>query len=238
MSQLEAGLARLKPFYETSVKPVLEGAKPFYEQKVKPALAKAKPFYDAQLKPLITKGEVPFYQTSVKPALDAAVARYVAWVGTPGDPKRVGIAIAAVIFLVAFLGSVVTRASVDTWYNDLNHPFFTPPNAAFGPAWSVMFILMGVAAWRVWRALGWPAAKAPFTLWGIQLGLNVLWSVLFFGFQSMGLALVESFIFVAVAALAARAFLAVDKTAGYLMIPVAIWTVFASLLNLGMIVVN
>jgi translocator protein len=123
-------------------------------------------------------------------------------------------------FGAAALGGRFTARSVDTWYRTLRKPRPTPPDWAFGPVWTALYALMAVAAWLVQRASEQgPAARHRARLalgaWGLQLGLNVLWSAVFFGARRIGAGLVViASLWVAVAAgtaLAAR----VTPTAGW-----------------------
>lgn len=168
-------------------------------------------------------------------ALNGIVDRTRAFLGTPPNPWKVLGVYFFVTFAVASLGGLVTRPSVQAWYDSLSKPFFVPPNWAFAPAWSIMFVLMAVAAWMVWRAVGWEDSRKAMILWASQLGLNFLWSLLFFGFKAIGLALVESFLFLGVVYWTYVEFKKADKTAGNLMLPVVIWVAYATLLNAGVL---
>lgn len=142
----------------------------------------------------------------------------------------------AASFGAAAFGSYFTNQSVDTWYPTLEKPSWRPPNAAFGPVWTVLYTLMGIAAWLVWRAddraAPNPAArKQALFAWGFQLVLNGLWSAVFFGARSPagGLAVIAGLVpaIAATAALSGR----VSKTAGLLLVPYLAWTTFAAALN-------
>lgn len=131
------------------------------------------------------------------------------------------------------IGSVFTVPSIPTWYAALEKPFLNPPNWIFGPVWTTLFALMGIAAFLVWRkGLGKQQAKAALLLFGIQLLLNVLWSVLFFGWHMPSLAFID------IAALwimilgTIILFSRVSRPAAYLLLPYLAWVTFASYLNL------
>ncbi|MDQ3651178.1 MAG: tryptophan-rich sensory protein, partial [Acidobacteriota bacterium] len=96
-----------------------------------------------------------------------------------------GLVVSIVIcFGVAALGSLATDPNIDGWYAALRKPSWNPPNWIFGPVWSMLYLLMAVAAWLVWRRRGFAGASLlPLALFGIQLVLNGLWSVLFFGWH-------------------------------------------------------
>jgi tryptophan-rich sensory protein len=117
------------------------------------------------------------------------------------------------------------------WYQALAKPSWNPPAWVFGPVWSTLYLLMGVAAWRVWRGAH-AERVAALQLWWIQLALNALWSPLFFGLQRLDLALLEIVaLFAAIVATLVR-FDRIDRLAGALLAPYAAWVAFAAFLNL------
>ena len=133
---------------------------------------------------------------------------------------------------IGFLSSFATQSSIDTWYATLNKPFFNPPNWVFAPVWTVLYILMGIAAGIVW-------SKGFYHKWVqtalyhfiFQLLLNGLWSLVFFGYKSPGLALLVIITLVILLLLTIKWFKVVNKTAAYLLFPYLIWVLFASVLN-------
>jgi len=134
----------------------------------------------------------------------------------------------ALSFLAAVLGGWATARSVGAWYPTLVKPAWNPPAWLFGPVWSVLYLMMGIAAWRVWEKAGWGGALALFCA---QLALNALWSVCFFGLRNPLAGLVEiAFLWLTVAATLA-VFMRVDRLAGALFIPYLLWVSFATLLN-------
>lgn len=134
-------------------------------------------------------------------------------------------------FGAAAVGSAWTSSSVDTWYAQLHKPALNPPNWVFGPVWSVLYLLMAASAWLVWRNAGWRGAGYALALFFVQLGLNVVWSGLFFGLRLPGAALVEIFFLWAAIIATAVAFLPFSRTAFWFMMPYAAWVSFASFLN-------
>jgi len=142
----------------------------------------------------------------------------------------------AASFSAAAFGSYFTSESVETWYPTLEKPSWRPPNAAFGPVWTVLYTLMAVSAWLVWKRET-PAEATPtqrrsaLAAWGVQLVLNAAWSAAFFGARSPGAGLAVISLLVpsiaAAAALAGR----VSKPAGLLLLPYLAWTSFAAALN-------
>lgn len=142
-----------------------------------------------------------------------------------------------IVFAAAAVGSVFTAPAITGWYAALNKPSFSPPNWLFGPAWTVLYILMAYSIYLVWAAGG-PKAKTAMKVFGLQLILNSLWSILFFGLKSPGLALAEIIVLWVMILLTILKFLKVSKTAGYLLLPYLAWVSFASLLNLAVFKLN
>ena len=140
--------------------------------------------------------------------------------------------LAGFIILCLAVGGVsgfVTVQSVQEWYPTLNKPFFNPPSWIFGPVWTLLYIMMAVAAWRVW--LEGSVAKPALNLFFIQLVLNFFWTIIFFGMKNIGLALVEIIALWIMIALTLRAFMKIAKPAGWMMAPYLAWVSFATLLN-------
>lgn len=137
------------------------------------------------------------------------------------------------MWIVASLaaGWVGSRFMPGGWYAALVKPAWTPPSAVFGPVWTVLYVLMGVAAWLVWREAGFSGAPAPLAMFVVQLGLNALWSYLFFGAHAPLIAFVEIVVLWTVILLTLVGFWRVTPTAGALMLPYLAWVGFASALN-------
>jgi len=147
--------------------------------------------------------------------------------------------IAGLVLFVAFclgiaaLGAAVTATSVKTWYANLAKPSFNPPDAVFGPVWTVLYILMGIAAWRVWRIADRDTARGPLTLFALQLALNLGWSVVFFGLQKIGAAVATIVVLWVAILVTMLAFRTVDRVAALLMAPYLAWVTFATVLNIA-----
>ena len=138
----------------------------------------------------------------------------------------------ALCFTAALLGSALTANSVKTWYAGLHKPQLNPPGWIFGPVWSVLYLLMAISAWLVWREAGMSGARPAFALFFLQLALNVLWSGIFFGLQRPGAALAEIVVLeIAIIATAVQ-FSFFSQTAFWLMVPYIVWVGFATFLNL------
>lgn len=119
------------------------------------------------------------------------------------------------------------------WYDSLDRPSWTPPNWLFGPVWTTLYIVMGVAAWRVWRKREAAEAGLALGLFLTQLVLNALWSWLFFGLQSPGLAAVDIVAMLVTIVATSVLFWRIDRTAGILMIPYIAWVGYATALNIS-----
>lgn len=138
----------------------------------------------------------------------------------------------AVPLIVGAVGGVATARSLPDWYAGLNKPSWNPPNWVFGPVWTILYILMGIALWRILR-LGWSAPGVSLAVWafGLQLALNLAWSLVFFGLRAPGLALIEIIILLAVLVFTLWRFLGLDAVAGWLLVPYVLWSTFATVLN-------
>jgi translocator protein len=141
------------------------------------------------------------------------------------------IGLIAVCFAAAGIGATATSSSVGTWYQTLAKPSWNPPSWIFGPVWTVLYLLMAIAAWLVWLKAGWDNARAAITWFALQLVLNVLWSFLFFGLHLPGWAFVEIIFLWAAILITTVLFCRQSVTAAALLIPYLAWTAFAAVLN-------
>jgi tryptophan-rich sensory protein len=132
-------------------------------------------------------------------------------------------------FAAAWAGS---RFPPGAWYAGLVKPALTPPSWVFGPVWTLLYILMGVAAWMVWQRRGRAGVPLALTLFLLQLGLNVLWSFLFFGLQQPGLALLDIIALWLAILASLLAFRRLHRPAAGLLVPYLLWVSFAIYLNL------
>jgi len=141
--------------------------------------------------------------------------------------------------LVGFIGSILTRPAIPTWYASLIKPSFTPPNWVFGPVWIILYFLMGIAASLVWqKGLEQKQVWNALILFGVQLVLNALWSFVFFGLRSPLAGVIEIFILAVAIIFTIQSFFRISKAAGILLIPYFLWVAFASGLNLSIYVLN
>ncbi len=139
----------------------------------------------------------------------------------------------AICIGVGFVAGIATQESVVTWFPTLEKPWFNPPNEIFAPVWTLLYILMGVAAGLVWDRIddGRERVKKALLFFWIQLALNALWSVLFFYFQNPLLALIEIVLLWLMIYETFIKFKDIDKIAGWLFIPYIAWVSFATVLN-------
>jgi tryptophan-rich sensory protein len=135
-------------------------------------------------------------------------------------------------FAAGYVGSIFTGKSVGGWYASLSKPSWTPPNAVFGPVWSALYLLMGIAAWLVWRSSA-PGTALALSLFGVQLLLNVAWSALFFGLRLPAAGFAEICVLWLAIGATALAFSRVSVLAACLMLPYEAWVTFAAALNLA-----
>lgn len=139
------------------------------------------------------------------------------------------VASVAVPVAVGAIVAVATRKEVkDEWYNSLQKPEWTPPKYLFGPVWTVLYVMMGIAFWRVYTAGLRTDALALFT---VQLVLNAAWSILFFNAQSLTWALVDVTALLSTLVATTLTFYKIDHAAGYLMMPYLVWVAYATALT-------
>ena len=137
-----------------------------------------------------------------------------------------------ICFLVAWTGALVSPGIAPSdWYDALNKPAWNPPDWVFGPVWTALYTMMGVAAWLVWDKFGFLAARAALAVFLIQLVLNGLWSRIFFGMQEPGWAFLQIILLLAAIIITAILFFRKRTMAGWLMVPYMIWVGYASTLN-------
>lgn len=137
----------------------------------------------------------------------------------------------AACFAVSAIGGVVTATSVGSWYQELEKPAFNPPDWVFAPVWTTLYILMAIAGWRVWRCAHSAARTTALIVFAGQLSLNLAWSILFFGLQSIGGALLEIILLLAAIVVTIALFWRIDRPAAVLLLPYLLWVSYAALLN-------
>jgi len=137
------------------------------------------------------------------------------------------------------IGSLFTISAINTWYATLTKPVFNPPAWIFGPVWTTLYFLMGVAAFLIWReGLGRKEVKIALSVFSIQLILNALWSIIFFGLHSLAWAFVDIVALWVSIIYTITVFYNISRLATYLLIPYFLWVSFASYLNYAIWILN
>lgn len=152
----------------------------------------------------------------------------------------VGISFSVVLCLsIGGLSGFITQAAIPTWYAGLEKPFFTPPNWLFAPVWTTLYCLMGIGAGWVWsKGSHHRWVKTALYHFGAQLIVNGLWSIVFFGLKSPGIALLVITLLLYLILKTIYWFKIVHKPSAYLLYPYVVWVSFASFLNLGIYYLN
>jgi translocator protein len=147
------------------------------------------------------------------------------------NPLAVLVLFIAVCFAVAGSGSVFTTGSVREWYPMLRSPSWTPPSWLFGPVWTILYLMMAIAAWLVWRRRGLVDVRSSLGLFAFQLILNAAWSPLFFGLKNPLAGLLDIIPLWAAILATLISFWKIAPAAGVLLIPYWFWVSFATALN-------
>ena len=135
--------------------------------------------------------------------------------------------------------SFFTVSSIPDWYSALRKSSLNPPDWVFGPVWTVLFLLMGISLYLVWdKGLKEKNVKRGLVFFGVQLSLNTLWSIIFFGLKSPTLAFIEIFILWIAILFTIIEFYRISKPAAYLLVPYFMWVSFAIFLNYSIVVLN
>ena len=141
--------------------------------------------------------------------------------------------------LVGILGGLITVNSITNWYNGLRKPFFAPPNWIFGPVWTLLYGLMGIAFFLIWRkGIKKGEVKEALTIFGIHLIFNFLWSMIFFGLRMPLTAFLEILLLIILIIEVISQFRLINRWAGWLLIPYLGWVIWAAVLNLSIVVLN
>lgn len=141
--------------------------------------------------------------------------------------------------LAGIIGSFFTISSVSSWYLTLNKPIFNPPSWIFGPVWITLYLLMGISLYIVWdKGITNKQSKIAVSIFAVQLVLNSLWSIIFFGLKNPLLAFIEIIILWIAILLSIKYFYKISKKASYLLIPYILWVSFAAILNFSIFYLN
>lgn len=143
----------------------------------------------------------------------------------------------AVVVGASAIGGMATGPSIPTWYAGIAKPWFTPPNWVFGPVWTVLYAMLAYAFWRVLQGASAERGRA-ILLFLVQIGLNALWSVVFFGLRAPDAAQIVVALLWASIAFNMWAFLRIDRLAGWLFAPYLAWVSFAAVLNVAIAALN
>jgi len=140
---------------------------------------------------------------------------------------------------MGLIGSLFTTPAIPSWYAGLIKPSFNPPNWIFAPAWILLYTLMGIAAFLIWnRRNGKKKIKTALVLFSVQLVLNSLWSIIFFGLHLPQYAFLEILVLWFFILLTLLSFYKISKPAGLLLLPYILWVSFAAILNLSIMILN
>ena len=140
---------------------------------------------------------------------------------------------------MGLIGSLFTTPAITSWYAGLIKPSFNPPDWIFAPAWILLYTLMGIAAFLIWnRRNGKKKIKTALVLFSVQLVLNSLWSIIFFGLHLPQYAFLEILVLWFFILLTLLSFYKISKPAGLLLLPYILWVSFAAILNLSIMILN
>jgi tryptophan-rich sensory protein len=137
------------------------------------------------------------------------------------------------------IGAIFTTPAISTWYGGLKKPDFTPPNSVFAPVWIILYLLMGIAVFLVWRqGLGQEGLVIAFAVFWVQLVLNILWSVVFFGLKSIAGGMIMILLLWVAILVNIILFFGVSPVAGGLLVPYIVWVTIATNLNIRLGMLN
>jgi len=140
-----------------------------------------------------------------------------------------------VTFIAPVIGSYITSVFKEPWYSEIIQPSFNPPSWVFPPVWSTLYVMMSIAIWRVWIAF---FNFRILKLYFFHLFFNCIWSIIFFGFHQIGLALINIIVILFFIIILMKEYLKIDKLSFYLMIPYFLWSSFALVLNASILFLN
>jgi translocator protein len=140
-----------------------------------------------------------------------------------------------VTFIAPIIGSYATATFKEPWYSEIILPSFNPPSWVFAPVWTILYLLMSIAIWKIWKN---SFDTRILKIYFIHLFFNSTWSIIFFGFHSISLALVNLIIILIFIILLMKEYYKLDKISLYLMIPYFSWSIFAFILNIFILKLN
>ena len=140
-----------------------------------------------------------------------------------------------ITFIPSAIGGLITSSFKEPWYSEIVLPSFNPPSWVFAPVWTTLYIMMAIAIWKIWiNSFDFKILKLYF----IHLFFNGTWSIAFFGFHQIGIALINLFIILFFIVLLMKRYFSLDKISFYLMIPYLLWSSYALILNSSILVLN
>ena len=140
-----------------------------------------------------------------------------------------------ITFLASAIGGFTTANFKEPWYSQIILPSFNPPSWVFGPVWTTLYILMSIAIWRIWIKF---YDNKILNLYFFHLFFNMIWSIIFFGFHQIGLALLDLFIILIFIVLLMKIYYSKDKISFSLMVPYFLWSCYAFVLNFNIFILN
>ena len=140
-----------------------------------------------------------------------------------------------ITFLASAIGGFTTANFKEPWYSQIILPSFNPPSWVFGPVWTTLYILMSIAIWRIWIKYN---DNKILNLYFFHLFFNMIWSIIFFGFHQIGLALLDLFIILIFIVLLMKIYYSKDKISFSLMVPYFLWSSYALVLNFNIFILN
>ena len=144
-----------------------------------------------------------------------------------------------IILLITFIapgvGSYVTSSFKEPWYSEIILPSFNPPSWVFAPVWTILYLLMSIAIWRTWTKT---FNNKTLKIYFIHLFFNSIWSIIFFGFHLIGLALINLTIILFFIIILMNIYFKIEKTSFYLMLPYLFWSTYALILNFSIFIMN
>jgi tryptophan-rich sensory protein len=145
----------------------------------------------------------------------------------------------AIPLVVGWTASLFTVTNTGSWYRQINKPSWNPPDWVFGPVWTILYIMMGIALYLIWSAdVSKSRKRNAITLWVVQMGFNFLWSIIFFNQHQLGWAFADIVLLWFFILLTIIAFSRIKKLAAWLLVPYISWVTFASILNYSILTLN
>lgn len=143
-----------------------------------------------------------------------------------------------ICLILGYLSGMLSGSGLIEWYQTLNKPFFQPPSWVFGPAWTILYTLMGISIARIWHLNSSTVKTGAIKLFVSQFVINLIWSPVFFAFRQPLIALIIIIIMWILIAMTIRSFRKLDKLASSLLIPYILWVSFATMLNASIVYLN